>query len=255
MVKCRMTLQGGFMGRNFVDVMCAIAIFVIVIFLCYMGEEAKSDAGFHHGPGLIEAFRTTGICGYLQLFCAALGAVKLVRLIVVTGESNLASPALLSGIRKQLDGGQVDRALSQAKSDSGYAGRVLAAALGRKSVGGDVRGSFEDAAALEYSRLRGRADTLLGIAIVGFLAGPFGVVTGQWAHLQVLLTKRSPDFADVTGDAFESMALLLYGFIIALVFVPAFLLMKGRVSTKVSKVNVELGALLDRAAPQKPMAY
>jgi hypothetical protein len=49
-------------------------------------------------------------------------------------------------------------------------------------------------------------------------------------------------------------ARLTYGTVIALLFVPAFLLMKRRVSTKVSEVNAELGALLDRAAPQKLMA-
>ncbi len=240
------------MRRNLVDVMCAMAIFAIVIFLGSMGEKPKSDTGVH-SKGLTEfkVFKSTGIFGILELFCAALGAVKLVRCAVETRESKLASPALMSGIRKRLDEGQIDQALSQAKSDSGYAGRVLTAALSRKSVGGDVRGGFEDAAALEYSRLRGRADTLLGIGVVGFLVGLCGVVGAWWFHLQVLLTMRSPTFDDLAGHAFEWLVLLWYGFIIALVFVPAFLVMKRRVSTKVSKVNAELGALLDRAAPQK----
>jgi biopolymer transport protein ExbB/TolQ len=240
------------MRRNVVDVICAIGIFAIVIFLGYMGEKPKSDTWFH-AKGLTDfvVFKMTGIFGILELFCAALGAVKLVRCAVETRESKLASPALLSGIRKQLDEGQIDQALSQAKSDSGYAGRVLAAALSRKSVGGDVRRGLEDAAALESSRLRGRADTLLGIGIVGFLVGLCGVVHAWWYQLQELLTKISPTFDDLAGHAFEWLALLWYGFIIALVFVPAFLVMKRRVSTKVSKVNAELGALLDRAAPQK----
>jgi hypothetical protein len=184
-------------------------------------------------------FKTTGIFGILQLLCASLGVVKLVRCAVGTRESKLASPALLSGIRKQLDEGQIDQALSQAKSDSGYAGRVLAAALSRKSVGGDVRRGFEDASALESSRLRGKA------------VGPCRVVSAWWYELQELLTKRSPTFDDMFGHAFEWLVSLWYGLIIALVFVPAFLIMKRRVSTKVAKVNVELGALLDRAAPQK----
>jgi len=235
------------MGRNFVDVMCTIAIFAIVIFLGFMGEKPKSDTGVPHVRRLTEfrVFRATGIFGYLELFCAALGAVKLVRCAVETRESKLANPALLSGIGKQLGEGQIDQALLQAKSDSGYAGRVLAAALSRKSVGGDVRRGFEDAAALESSRLRGRADTLLGIGIVGFLVGLCGVVSAWSSHLQLLWTKRAPDFADVTAHAYEWLALLWYGFIIALVFVPAFLVMKRRVSTRVLKVNAELGALLD----------
>jgi hypothetical protein len=241
------------MRRNLVDIPCALAIYAIVTFLGYVREKSKCDTEVPHGLELTElkVFKTMGIFGLIELFCAALGAVKLVRCVVVTRESGLASPALLAGIRKQLDEGQIDQALSQAKSDSGYAGRVLAAALSRKSVGGDVRRGFEDAAALEYSRLRGRADTLLGIAIVGFLAGPCGVVLGWWSHLQILQTLRSPSFDDVTGNAFGYLALLWYGLIIALVLVPAFLLMKRRVSTKVSKVNVELGDLLDRVAPQK----
>ena len=241
------------MRRNLVDVLCAIAISAIVIFLGVMGEKPKSDTEVPHVRGLTEfkVFKMTGIFGILELLCAALGAVKLVRCAVDTRESKLASPALLSGIRKQIDEGQIDQALSQAKCDSGYAGRVLAAALSRKSVGGDVRRGFEDAAALEYSRLRGRADTLLGIGIVGFLAGPSGVVLGWWSYLQILETMQSPTFAEVTGSAPGCLAQLWYGLIIALVFVPAFLVVRRRVSTNVSKVNVELGALLDRAAPQK----
>jgi hypothetical protein len=198
-----------------------------------------------------QVFKTTGVFGVLQLLCLALGAVKLVRYALETREWKLASPALLSGIRKQLDEGQIDQALLQAKSDSGYAGRVLAGALSRKSVGGDVRRGFEDTVALEYSRLRGRIDTLLGIGLVGFLAGPCGVVLGWWCHLQILQTLQSPTFADVTHNAFGCLELLWWGFIIALIFVPAFLVMKRRVSTNVSKVNVELGALLDRVALQK----
>jgi hypothetical protein len=242
------------MRRNLVDIPCAVAIAAIVIFLGYMGEKPKSETGVPHVRRALtefKVFRNTGIFGILELLCAALGAVKLVRCAVETRESKLASPALVSGIRKQLDEGHIDQALSQAKSDSGYAGRVLAAALSRKSVGGDVRGGFEDAAMLEYSHLRGRADTLLGIGVVGFLVGLCGVVSAWWSHIQLLQMKRAPDFADLTTDAFEWLMLLWYGFIIALVFVPAFLVMKRRVSTQVSKVNAELGALLDRAAPQK----
>jgi hypothetical protein len=241
------------MRRNLVDIPSAVAVVAIVIFLGYLGEKSKSDTEAPRGRGLSEykVFKETGIFGILELFCAALGVVKLVRCAVATRESKLASPALVSGIRKLLDEGQIDQALSQATSDSGYAGRVLAGALSRKSVGGDVRRGFEDAAALEYSRLRGRVDTLLGIGVVGFLAGPCGVVLGWWSHLQILQTMKSPTFEDVTWGAFNWLALLWYGCIIALVFVPAFLVMKRRVSTKVSKVNVELGDLLDRAAPRK----
>lgn len=238
------------MRRNLVDILCAVVIVATVIFLGLMGEKSKSDAEVRHGREVtdFEVFKTTGAFGVLQLFCLVLGTVKLVRCVVATRESKLARPALLSGIRKQLDEGQVDQALSQARSDSGYAGRVLAAALSRKSVGGDVRGGFEDAAALESSRLRGRADTLLGIGIVGFLAGPSGVVFEWWCTLQILETLEDPTFADVTWSAPARLALLWYGLAIALVFVPAFLVMQRRVSTKVAKVNGELGALLDRAA-------
>jgi hypothetical protein len=239
------------MRRNLVDVMCAIAICAIVIFLGFMGEKSKSDIQVLREPTEFEVFKTMGIFGILQLFCAALGAVKLVRCVVATRASKLAGPALLSGIGKQLDEGQIDQALSQAKSDSGYAGRVLAAALSRKSVGGDVRRGFEDAAALEYSRLRGRADTLLVVGVVGFLVGPWGAVS--WLHNDILLLQayQSPTFAEVTRWHYECLAMLTYGTIIALVFVPAFLVMKRRVSTNVSKVNAELGSLLDQIALQK----
>lgn len=239
------------MRRNLVDIMCAIAICAIVIFLGFMGEKSKSDTRVLMGPTEFETFKATGIFGVLQLFCTALGAVKLVRCAVMTRESKLASPALLSGIGKQLDEGKIDQALSQAKSDSGYAGRVLAAALSRKSVGGDVRRGFEDAATLEFSRLRGRVDTLLGIGVVGFLVGLWGAVNWLWYALLLLQTLQSPTFDEVTCRHYEFLARLEYGTVIALVFVPAFLFMKRRVSTKVAKVNVELGALLDRVALQK----
>ena len=240
------------MNRNFLDIPCAIAVVAIVlIFLGYMGEKSKSDTGVLSGPTYFEVFKPTCILGILQHFCVALGVVKLVRCAAETRESKLASPALMFEIKKQLDEGQIDQALSQARSDSGYAGRVLAAALSRKSVGGDARGGFEDAAALESSRLRGRAGTLLGVGVVGFLAGLWGTLDWLWYHLLVLQTLRSPDFADVTSRHYEGLARLTFGTIIALVFVPAFLVMRRRVSTNVSKVNAELGALLDRAAPQK----
>ena len=241
------------MRRNLVDVLCAVVIAATVIFLGVMGEKSKSDAGSARGRGVtdFDVFKATGIFGIIELFCAALGTVKLVRYVVVTRESKLAGPVLLSGVRTHLDEGRIDQALSQAKSDSGYAGRVLAAALSRKSVGGDVRRGFEDAAAVEYSRLCGRADTLLGIGIVGFLAGPSGVVFGWWSILQILETLKDPTFADVTVTAPGCLALLWYGLIIALVFVPASLVMRRRVSTRVSKVNAEIGALLDRAVMQK----
>jgi MotA/TolQ/ExbB proton channel family protein len=240
------------MRRNVVDVLCAMAIFAIVIFLGAMEEKPKSNIELR-GWGLteFEAFKNSGIFGILQLICAALGAVKLVRCAVETRQSKLASPALMSGIRKQLDMGQIDQALSRAKSDSGYAGRVLAAALSRKSVGGDVRHGFEDAVALESSRLRGRADTLLGAGVVGFLVGVWGAVHGLAGHILLVQHLQSPTFADVTHRHYEILARLTYGTIIALVFVPSFLIMKRRISTKVLKVNAELGALLDRAAPQK----
>ena len=99
------------MRRNLVDVLCAIGISAIVIFLGVMGEKPKSDTEVRHRHGLTDfaVFKMTGIFGILEFFCAALGAVKLVRCAVDTRESKLASPALLSGIRKQLDEGQIDQ--------------------------------------------------------------------------------------------------------------------------------------------------
>jgi hypothetical protein len=241
------------MLRNVIDVVCAIAIFAIVVFLGSMGEKPKSDTWVHR-PTEFEVFKSTAPYGILQLFCVTLGAVKLIRCVVETRKSKLASPALLSGIRKQLDEGQIDQALSQAKSDTGYAGRVLAAALGRKSAGGDVRRGFEDAAAFECSRLSGTADTLLAVGVIGFLVGLLGAIHGLTYHLLLLQTKKSPTFDEVTYTQEEILARLTYGTIIALIFVPAFLLVRRRVLTKVAKVNVELGALLDRAALQKPIA-
>jgi hypothetical protein len=239
------------MRRNLVDLLCTTAILLILGFLVYLGEKPKSPTEVHWGPTQLDLFKSSGIFGSLQLVCLVLGAVKLVRCAVVTRESKLAGPALLSEIRKQLDEGQIDRALSQAKSDAGYAGRVLAGALSRKAVGGDVRRGFEDAAALEYSRLRGRVDTLLGIGVVGFLLGLGGAVHGLTIDCLILRSFKEPTFGEATYWLPECLVRLTYGFIIALIFVPAFLVMKRRVSTTVSKVNVELGDLLDRAAPQK----
>ena len=108
----------------------------------------------------------------------------LVQCAVETRESKLASPALMSGIGKQLDEGRIDQALSQAKSDSGYAGRVLAAALSRKSVGGDVRRGFEDAAAFHPDpafapfELHAHAFRLLR-AVRDDHREPFGIPAGE----------------------------------------------------------------------------
>jgi biopolymer transport protein ExbB len=200
-----------------------------------------------HTKSLLDLFKATGIVGILLLLLSIVGTALLIQFMVNITEEKLANPALLSEVEALLMDNDVDGAFTLSESDSSYAGKVLAGAIGRSSGGfEETKKGAEETAAVESFRLNAKISLLSLVGNIGPLLGLLGTVTGMIASFQVIETLKSPTPKDLAVGVYESLVNTTMGLFISIVFLSAFFFLKNKVSDVTLRINNAIGEMLSR---------
>src|SRR5436190_19627608 len=126
-----------------------------------------------------DLFKATGFVGIMLVLTSMVGTALLIQYLVNMNEAKIGNPALLNEVDALLSENDLDGAFSLAQSDQSYAGKVIAAAIGRSVSGYDeAKHGMEEAASVESFKLVAKTSYLSLVGNIGPLLGLLGTVTG-----------------------------------------------------------------------------
>jgi len=219
----------------------------VVIFGAFAAGAFAAEGGQVVQKTWLDLFKATGVVGVLLVLTSMVGTAILIQYLVNLNRVKIGNPALLGEIDALLGENDADGAFTLAQSDHSYAGRVMAAAIGR-SVGGyeDAMRGLEEAAALQSFKLTAKVSYLSLVGNIGPLLGLLGTVTGMISSFQVIESLATPTPADLAKGVYESLVNTTMGLFISIVFLTAYFFMKNKISDIALETNNTIGEILSR---------
>jgi biopolymer transport protein ExbB len=230
------------MSRRLVQVLAAV-----VMLGCFVGAAYADDGTAAVQKNWFDLFKATGLVGILLVLTSMVGTALLIQYLVNMNEQKIGNPGLLGEVDALLGENDLEGAFTLAQSDQSYAGKVIAAAIGRSGGGyEEAKRGMEDAATAEGFRLTAKLSYLSLVGNIGPLLGLLGTVTGMISSFQVIEHLVAPTPADLAKGVYESLVNTTMGLFISIVFLTAFFFMKNKVSDITLQINNSIGEILSR---------
>jgi biopolymer transport protein ExbB len=169
----------------------AIVALFLVLAVAFAGTASAADADANRlAQGQLtmqQILRDGGTVGWIIIVLSVATLAIIIECSVTIRRDKICRPELIDEIEALLEEDEIQEALELCESEPNFFTNMLAAGLGKASLGYDeMKTAMENRGGIEITRLMQKVGWVLWLSNIGPLLGLFGTVTGMIAAFNVI---------------------------------------------------------------------